>query len=478
MKVRNMVKGLISMVLTISLMPLGLPVKVQAESKAFPDIQSHWGKNSIEYATGKGIISGYPNGNYGPEDTITVEQFIILLVRTLGKQDVPLGLDNYIAAAQELGILQVGEHYDYKSPILRGDMAKMAIRAYEALNTNVEYPELLDAFKGLVSDYDSISDTLKTSVLKCVEQGIIAGGDGGNFNEKSTSTRAQAASVIHRLLSAEERARVKPVFAEPDYEFEAFMKTPEAAEFFSTLRVEKIENGLIYWASRWGEDGLSYGDYGVSILPTFYNKDSNKEAYNAVKTLVGYARQSGKQYVLSGYHDNGDWRWVEIKYYWSKGAGQGDTSDYGNFRVYLSMEPYKSYDLTFSVTKQKEPTYYEWGIFSFFDNEEAMNPDIDLIEIRGRTDKYVLPLKALIQTIYSKELGLRVFDYVMEEHSKSFEIGWGIRKPKEDEEYRVMYDGSFDYVNTTIGYDANLNNMEIQNMKNYGPIVFGTNKVH
>ena len=398
-----MLSGLLSLTVALTIV-LSIPSSVRtyaAQGETFPDIKNHWGRASIEYATGKGIISGYPNGNYGPEDTITVEQFIILLVRTLGKQDVPLGLDNYIAAAQELGILQIGEHYDYKSPILRGDMAKMAIRAYETLNEEVEYPELLEAFKGLVTDYSSISDPLKASVLKCVEQGIIAGGDGGNFNENSTSTRAQAAAIIHRLLSEEERARVKPVFAEPDYEFEAYMNSGDAWNVVSTEQI-KIQDGIVYWNGSYGG-----GPYGLSVLPTYHNRESNKIAYETIKNMVAVARENGR-YLNVMYHNNFDnINQVRFEYFRNTKTGQANIQGAEQFCVTLYAKPYKWYGMN-----QTKYSYYDFYVAHL---EDAGS----ISSISRRVDEDIQnALFTAIDSVFSANQTEYFKEYILSEYNK------------------------------------------------------------
>lgn len=431
----KLLSGLLSLTVALTI-ALSIPSSVRtyaAQGETFPDIKTHWGRASIEYATGKGIISGYPNGNYGPDDTITVEQFIILLVRTLGRQDVPLGLDNYIAAAQELGILQVGEHYNYKSPILRGDMAKMAIRAYETLNEEVTYPQLLEAFKGLVTDYNSISDTLKASVLKCVEQGIIVGGDGGNFNENSTSTRAQAASVIHRLLSEEERARVKPVFAEPDYEFEAYMNGGEAWNAVSTEQI-KIQDGIVYWNGSYGG-----GPYGLSILPTYHNKESNKIAYETIKNMVAVARENGR-YLNVIYHNNyDDTNEVRFEYFRNTKTGQANIQGAEQFCVTLYAKPYKWYGM--NQTK-----------FSFYDVSIGHLADYNILDERIDAD-ILLALNTLIDSVFGKAYSEYLNDYILSEFNKIRDYLEGIRDVNElDNKYIIRSDDGTFYSNSDLLY--------------------------
>jgi len=55
----------------------------------FPDVTAdHWAAGYINVATQKKFIEGYPNGNYGAEDDITYAQMFTILIRAIGLGDV------------------------------------------------------------------------------------------------------------------------------------------------------------------------------------------------------------------------------------------------------------------------------------------------------------------------------------------------------------------------------------------------------
>jgi len=47
--------------------------------KAFTDTASHWAKDSIATAVAHGIISGYDENTFGPDDLITREQAAVIV---------------------------------------------------------------------------------------------------------------------------------------------------------------------------------------------------------------------------------------------------------------------------------------------------------------------------------------------------------------------------------------------------------------
>ena len=75
----------------------------------FPDVKpSHWAAAYINLAArGRGIISGYPDGKFYPDNTVTMAQAVTILLRVLGYEDAAVGgiwPDSYLALAKEIGL--------------------------------------------------------------------------------------------------------------------------------------------------------------------------------------------------------------------------------------------------------------------------------------------------------------------------------------------------------------------------------------
>ncbi|MBQ2614812.1 MAG: S-layer homology domain-containing protein [Clostridia bacterium] len=83
---------------------------VGAGSTPFVDVpSSHWASGYVAQAAGQGIINGYGDGNFGPDDNVTYEQVVKMLMETLGYNlfansngGYPSG---YLAAAQRWEVL-------------------------------------------------------------------------------------------------------------------------------------------------------------------------------------------------------------------------------------------------------------------------------------------------------------------------------------------------------------------------------------
>ena len=87
---------------------LGMTVSGKSDTK-FSDVPaSHWASGFIAYATSVGFVAGYPDGTFKPEDPVTYDQALTMIVAALGYQSEALPGSwpgNFVNKAQGLGIL-------------------------------------------------------------------------------------------------------------------------------------------------------------------------------------------------------------------------------------------------------------------------------------------------------------------------------------------------------------------------------------
>lgn len=177
----------------------------------FKDTLTHWGITDIAFLAGKKILSGYPDGSFIPDGYITRAEFTKVLSEALGigkKQyynsfnDI-LGNEwyaDYMYAVLDAGIIPAqmtenGSIYPQKY-ITREEVAAMLANSLtEYKNTVTEYADI-----DLYADSANISEWSRSSVASVTAEGLMVGDDFGNFNPKSSITRAEVAAVIKRLL--------------------------------------------------------------------------------------------------------------------------------------------------------------------------------------------------------------------------------------------------------------------------------------
>lgn len=112
---------------------------VSQASTQFTDVpQSHWASGYVAQAAGQGIVNGYGDGNFGPEDNITVEQAIKMVMVTIGYE--PFAADNggyptgYQTAAQRYGVLKDVTGAAAGTEATRGTIAQLV---YNAIDTTL-----------------------------------------------------------------------------------------------------------------------------------------------------------------------------------------------------------------------------------------------------------------------------------------------------------------------------------------------------
>ena len=98
-------------------------------TSVFTDVpSSHWAAEYISKAAELEIISGYGDGTFGPDDPVTYEQMIRMLVSAWGYDDLAKKYggypDGYLQVAKEFNILN-DVPYKKGEYAIRSDVAKM-----------------------------------------------------------------------------------------------------------------------------------------------------------------------------------------------------------------------------------------------------------------------------------------------------------------------------------------------------------------
>ncbi len=173
---------------------------------SFADIAGHWAMNDIEAMAVKGIVNGVTATTFEPDRAITRAEFATLLVKglgltssaTTGFMDVQTGgwYAPYVNAAANAGLI-VG--YDgYFRPddlITREEMAVIIAKAYAFRGGKAAAGSI-----GKFADIADISDWARSYVDTVTSAGLISGMTEDTFVPQDNATRAQAVSLLKRLL--------------------------------------------------------------------------------------------------------------------------------------------------------------------------------------------------------------------------------------------------------------------------------------
>lgn len=178
----------------------------------FDDIDDvGWAVEAIIELAQKGIILGKGDRLFYPNDNITREEFVKIIVKTFFENaavsdksfdDVSDGewYAEFVKKACGEGIINgIGENiFGTGMNITREDMAVIAYRT--ALKSGkLKESERVSGF--IFADDEQISDYAKTAVYALYDAGIINGVSEDEFAAKDALTRAQAAKIIYGIYS-------------------------------------------------------------------------------------------------------------------------------------------------------------------------------------------------------------------------------------------------------------------------------------
>lgn len=176
----------------------------------FSDMKNHWSVEYVEELYNKGIITGYPDETFKPNNNVSRAEAIKMLTVATG-EDVGSNkdgywADNYIRQAISIGYVLEGEFDDYNKPMSRLELAKIIVRAIDE-----EYTPNMNEYSKQITDYDTIDDKDKEYVLKAFVKGIITGYPDGAFKPDNNVTRAEASTMLVRLLNSDKRKAPKVI---------------------------------------------------------------------------------------------------------------------------------------------------------------------------------------------------------------------------------------------------------------------------
>ncbi len=180
-----------------------LCVATVAGAVELSDIDGHWAEKDIRELVGIGAITGYPDGTYRPEGTITRAEFSSVLRGALGLEEAagatfPDIVDHWgqgrIEALILAGVIDTdlyGPHYRPDGSITREEIAMMTVRMLGEMTGATEIPFI---------DAATVGEGFHPYVAEAYAQEIIFGYPDDTFRPRGTATRAEAAVMAIRAL--------------------------------------------------------------------------------------------------------------------------------------------------------------------------------------------------------------------------------------------------------------------------------------
>lgn len=188
----------------------GIPVSPSMPATAFIDTGSvSWAQESIAYLAQRNIINGIGNNKFAPNDAVTREQIVKIMVLA-GEIDVTAGgeafsdVDTdawyapYVSAGVRSGIVTGYGDGSFGSGrnVTRQDLAVFLMRLAKVMGKELPVENQNEVY----IDDSSISDYARSAVYILKNAGIMNGMGNGSFVPGESVTRAMAAKAVYELL--------------------------------------------------------------------------------------------------------------------------------------------------------------------------------------------------------------------------------------------------------------------------------------
>ncbi|ACV62817.1 S-layer domain protein [Desulfofarcimen acetoxidans DSM 771] len=190
-----------------------LPNVISGNAKSFTDVAgSHWAYDAISQLSESALINGYPDGTFRPDREMSRAEFVTVLDKALQLPDYKpvassfgdVSLSDWYAGAVET-VVHAGIISGYgngsfgpNDPVTREQASVILIKA---LGKDSEAAARMgDSTK--FTDDAAISSWARGFVVTAVEQNLLKGYPDGTFRPQQNMTRAEICTVVKNLLAS------------------------------------------------------------------------------------------------------------------------------------------------------------------------------------------------------------------------------------------------------------------------------------
>ena len=175
------------------------------------DIDTHWAGSDLQAMAREGLIAGFPDGTFRPNQQVTRAEFTVFLARAFGwygatedelkfkdEDLIPPWARQSIAGASARGIVAGYPDGNFMPgvPITREEQGVILDRVMREFELDTG-----EQMSAAFADRTSISPWALAGVDSAYQLGIMVGNDGNMFRPDSRSTRAETAVAVYRLLN-------------------------------------------------------------------------------------------------------------------------------------------------------------------------------------------------------------------------------------------------------------------------------------
>lgn len=176
----------------------------------FRDVAGHWAERAIEELAARGVLKGYPDGTFRPDDPITRSEFTVLVTAALGLSggeaelpfadagSIPSWARPAVERAYLHGLVRGSADGCFRPArkITRAEAAAVLSGALSVINFREDTPVSPPHWR----DDGAIPTWARPAVERVYAAGVMTGRPNGFFAPGEILTRAEAVSAVRRLL--------------------------------------------------------------------------------------------------------------------------------------------------------------------------------------------------------------------------------------------------------------------------------------
>ena len=343
--------GLMFVLIAMLVLAFAMPVSADVEPSAlyFKDVpQNAWYVEFVYDLANDGVISGYEDGTYRPNNNISRAEIATILARMSGEDTKSYdGLntftdcssshwaDEFVNWAAAKGIVHgVGNgKFDPNAPITREALCTMVMRYAKYTSF---YP-VKNGSSANFADDANISNWARDSVYHMQQAGIIHGKGGNRFEPQSNATRAECAKIFDVFRKCNNDLTSKFLIEDFDWcrDYFGSVSSYYLADYThdgyeDLIIVEPLDYGaaIYVYSSLGGDLFCVYKDevYPIAYDESYYLYFDYKGAYLMHYTLDTATGMTVQEVAL--FH--GNWNGEKIYDYYGASEFYSDGSAYDN----------------------------------------------------------------------------------------------------------------------------------------------------
>lgn len=183
--------------------PVSIFATMVTNTQPFSDTENHWAKETINKHYQMGMLKGYPDDTFKPDQTMIRSELITLINRYFGlKEESDSNFEDVSEKEWYSDDAAKAKYYEYvadlklnpKETATREDVINML-----SIIIDVDEQEVKEKELGF-NDLDEVDNETKGNIEKFSQLGYISGYKDGSFKPKGTITRAEIITIFENSL--------------------------------------------------------------------------------------------------------------------------------------------------------------------------------------------------------------------------------------------------------------------------------------